>query len=196
MFGWHGTWRPQSRKTRFTSPLCPPLKRLSVSLEEDFRFRLEDICVVDKEVKAVELQKWPPCHLEYLQSDSPRFMCWLLVPQTMIYISTIRTLDTWCGTEHMEGLMARLTKGLGSSLEDLTSNPPEPMNGVLWDFFPFSLSLFPFLFLMEYTTWTPSLLHEALMHPLPHGYLIDASWLTWWLPWGVQYINRTPPHVQ
>ena len=35
-----------------------------------------------------------------------------------------------------------------------------------------------------HTTWTPSLSHEVLTHPHPHGFLIVTSWLTWWLSWG------------
>jgi len=42
----------------------------------------------------------------------------------MVDISTIRTLDARCRPEHMEGLMARLIRRLGSSLEDLTIRFP------------------------------------------------------------------------
>src|ERR1700722_3053353 len=115
-----------AKPEHFSSLLCPPLKRLSasVSLEEDFAFTQEDVCAVDEEVKAVELQKKSPCRLEYLYSDSTVFMRWLLGAQTVIDVSAIRTLDAWCGPEHMEGLMARLIKRLGSSLEDLTIQHP------------------------------------------------------------------------
>jgi len=107
----------------FTTLLRSPLKRLSMSQpfpEEQFTFNPEEIRAIDEEIKAVELQERSPCRLEYLYSDHSVFMHWLLGPQTTIDISTIRTLDAWCGTEHMEGLMARLIRRLGPSLEDLT----------------------------------------------------------------------------
>ena len=110
----------------FTSLLCPPLKRLSASvfLQQGFGYTPEDIYMVDEEVKAVELQKRSPCRLEYLYSDNPMLMRWLLGPQTVIDISTIRTVDALCSPEHMEGLVARLIRRLGSSLEDLTIRFP------------------------------------------------------------------------
>ena len=49
---------------------------------------------------------------------------WLLGAQTVIDISTIRTLHAWCRSRHMEGLMARLIRRLGPSLEDLTIQLP------------------------------------------------------------------------
>ena len=109
----------------FASLLCPSLKRLSasVSLEKDFIFQSEDIRAVDDEVKAVELQKRSRCCLDHLHSDSPVFIRWLLGTQTMIDISTIRTLDVWC-SEDMEGLAARLIRRLGPSLENLTIHIP------------------------------------------------------------------------
>jgi hypothetical protein len=51
-------------------------------------------------------------------------MHWLLGPQTMIDISTIRTLGTWCGVKHVEGLVARFIRRLGPSLEDLIIQLP------------------------------------------------------------------------
>ena len=48
------------------------------------------------------------------------FMHWLIGAQTMIDISTICTLDVCCDLRHMEGLLARLIRRLGPSLEDLT----------------------------------------------------------------------------
>src|ERR1700722_7801974 len=110
----------------FTSLLCPPLKRLSASvfLQQGFGYTPEDIYMVDEEVKAVELQKRSPCRLEYLYSDNPMLMRWLLGPQTVIDISTIRTVDALCSPDHMEGLVARLIRRLGSSLEDLTIRFP------------------------------------------------------------------------
>ena len=103
----------------FTTLLCSPLKRLSVYvfLGEDFGLNIR---AVDEEVKAVELQKRPPCRLEYLYADCDMFVRWLLGPQTMIDISAVRTLDAWCRTESTEGLMARLLRRLGPSLEDLS----------------------------------------------------------------------------
>jgi len=106
-----------AKPEHFTSLLCAPLKRLSVSflLEDWVIFNPEDICAVDEEVKAVELQKRSPCRLEYLYSDCPVFIHWLLGVQTMVDISTIHTLDIWCDSKHTEGFMARLIKRLGSS---------------------------------------------------------------------------------
>ena len=110
-----------AKPEHFTSLLCPPLKRLSVSVSwvEDLEFEPEDIRAVDEEVKD---QKRQPCRLEYLHSDSTVFMHWLLGPQTMIDISTIHTLNAWCGPG-ME-VTARLIRRLGSSLEDLTIQVP------------------------------------------------------------------------
>src|ERR1700722_1082038 len=54
-----------AKPEHFTSLLCPPLKRLSASVSLNFGFKPEDIRV-DEEVKAIELQKRPPCCFEYL----------------------------------------------------------------------------------------------------------------------------------
>jgi len=112
----------------FTTLLCSPLKRLSVSvssdpLEEQFTFNPEGTRAIDEEIKAVELQARSPCRLECLHSNNAVFMRWLLGPQTMIDISTIRTLHAWCDPKDVEGLMARLIRRLGPSLEDLTIHP-------------------------------------------------------------------------
>src|ERR1700722_18105375 len=103
----------------FTTLLCSPLKHLSVSLpvEEQFpSIRAKD--------EAVELQERSPCRLEYLHSNNAVFMHWLLGAQTVIDISTIRTLDARCNSKRMEGLLARLIRRLGPSLEDLTIQLP------------------------------------------------------------------------
>ena len=104
----------------FTTLLCSPLKRLSVSRLIQFTFNLEQIRAIDQEIKAVELQERSPCRLEYLRSNNAMFMHWLLGPQTAIDISTIRTLHAWCNTKDVERLMARLIRRLGPFLEDLT----------------------------------------------------------------------------
>src|SRR3984957_11338748 len=105
----------------FTTLLCSPLKRLYVSrLGEQFTSNPEQIRAIDEEVKAVELQERSPCRLDYLHSNNAVFMHWLLGPQTLIDISTIRTLHAWCNYKDVEGLMARLIRRLGPSLEDLT----------------------------------------------------------------------------
>jgi hypothetical protein len=96
----------------FISLLCSPLKRLSVSVA------LKP--AIDEEIEAVELQERSPCRLEYLYTNSSVFMHWLLGAQTLIDITTIRTLDACCDLKHWEGLMARFIRRLGSSLEDLT----------------------------------------------------------------------------
>src|SRR3984957_3934836 len=109
----------------FTTLLCSPLKRLSVTEPfEAQQFNQEEICAIDEEIKAVELQEKSPCRLEYFDSDNAVFMHWLLGPQTAIDISTIRTLHACCLPDHMEGLMARLIRRLGPSLEDLTIKDP------------------------------------------------------------------------
>ena len=114
-----------AKPEHFASLLCPPLKRLYASMSEaDFSFQPEDIRDEDEEVKAVELQKRSPCRLEYLYSDNSVFMRWLLGAQTVIDISNIRTLNVECSPEHMEGLMAKLIRRLGPSLEDLTIQLP------------------------------------------------------------------------
>jgi len=105
----------------FTNLLRSPLKRLVVT---ELIPNQEDICAIDEEIKAVELRERSPCHLDFLLSDSPVFMHWLLGAQTVIDISTIRTLGAPCGPKHMEGLMARLIRRLGPSLEDLHIQPP------------------------------------------------------------------------
>ena len=111
----------------FTTLLCSPLKRLSVSepAEEEFPFNPEEIRAIDEEIKAVELQQRSPCRLEYLHFNDSVFMHWLIGAQSVIDISTIRTLDAWCHPKHMEGLVARLIKRLGPSLEDLTIAAPD-----------------------------------------------------------------------
>src|SRR3984957_19715341 len=113
----------------FTTLLCSPLKRLSVSVsldpsERQFTSNPEEIRAIDEEIKAVELQERSPCRLEYLHSNSAVFVHWLLGPQTAIDISTIRTLHAWCNPKHVEGPMARLIRRLGPSLEDLTIELP------------------------------------------------------------------------
>ena len=110
----------------FTTLLCSPLKRLSVTESplNEFRSNPEDIRAIDKEIKAVELQERSPCRLEYLHSNNSVFMHWLLGAQTVIDISTIRTLDAYCNPKHMEGLMARLIRRLGPSLENLAIKDP------------------------------------------------------------------------
>ena len=103
----------------FTTLLCSPLKRLSVSMpvEEQFpSIRAKD--------EAVELRERSPCRLEYLHSNNAVFMHWLLGAQTVIDISTIRTLDARCNSKRMEGLLAGLIRRLGPSLEDLTIQLP------------------------------------------------------------------------
>jgi len=109
----------------FTSLLCSPLKRLSVteSLLSEVRPNPEDIRAIDKEIKAVESQERSPCRLEYLYTNSSVFMHWLLGAQTVIDISTIRTLEARI-PNHTEGLMARLIRRLGPSLENLTIKNP------------------------------------------------------------------------
>src|ERR1700722_13981962 len=111
----------------FATLLCSPLKRLSLTKSSLKRVRPKpgDIRAIDEEIKAVELQKRSPCHLEYLCSISSPFTRWLLGAQTMIDISTIRTLMALCKSKHREGLMARLIRRLGPSLEDLTIQPPK-----------------------------------------------------------------------
>ena len=110
----------------FTTLLCSPLKRLSVSVSllDEVRPNPEDIRAIDEEIKAVELQERSPCRLECLYSSNPIFTHWLLGAQTVIDISTIRTLHAWCKSRHMEGLMARLIRRLGLSLENLTIEVP------------------------------------------------------------------------
>jgi hypothetical protein len=93
----------------FTSLLCPPLKRLSMDMDLDkFAIRPEDLRAVDEEVRAVELQKSSPCRLEYLRSGSSMFVNWLLGAQTVVDISTIRTLDAWNTGPPMVRLIRRL----------------------------------------------------------------------------------------
>src|ERR1700722_8604956 len=113
----------------FTTLLCSPLKRLSVSVDSDlseqqFVSSPEEIRAIDEEIKAVELQERSPCRLEYLHSNSAVFMHWLLGPQTAIDISTIHTLHACCNLKDVERLMARLIGRLGPSLEDLTIELP------------------------------------------------------------------------
>jgi hypothetical protein len=111
---------------QFTSLLCSHLKCLSVSLSlqdahpEDIRA----IRAIDEEIKAVELQERSPCRLESLHANNSVFMLWLLGAQTVIDISTIRTLHAWCSSRYMEELMARLIRRLGPSLENLTIEDP------------------------------------------------------------------------
>jgi hypothetical protein len=111
-----------AKPEHFTSFLCPPLKHLSVGmvLEDEFTIHPEDIPAVDEEVRAVELQKRSPSRLEYLRSDSPVFVNWLLGAQTVVDISTIRTVDA----RYVGRPMVRLIRRLGSSLEDLTIRNP------------------------------------------------------------------------
>ena len=73
----------------------------------------------------MELQERSPCRLEYLHSNNVVFIHWLLGLQTAIDISTIHTLHVWCNPEDVEGLMARLIRRLGLSLEDLTIQLPD-----------------------------------------------------------------------
>ena len=110
----------------FTTLLRSPLKRLSVTGPfEDQQSNPEEIHTIDEEIKAVELQEKSPCRLEYFDSDNPVFMHWLLGAQSVIDISTIRTLHAPCRSKPMEGLMARLIRRLGPSLEDLTIQLPD-----------------------------------------------------------------------
>jgi len=109
----------------FTSLLCPPLKHLTTSRSFDYElFHPEDVHAVDEEVRAVELQRRSPCRLESLSSSCPALVNWLLGAQTVVDISTIRTLVVFCELEDVEQSMARLIRRLGSSLEDLTIRSP------------------------------------------------------------------------
>jgi len=116
-----------AKPEHFTSLLCSPLKRLSVSVPsaEGIGFNPEDIAAIDEEIKAVGLQERSPCRLEYLHSNNSVFMHWLLGAQTTIDISTIHTLDARSGHRRMEGVIARLIKRLGPSLEYLTIGVPK-----------------------------------------------------------------------
>jgi hypothetical protein len=107
----------------FTSLLCSPLKHLSV-IKYLLNNNPEDICAINEGIKAMELQERLPCCLEFLFSNNPVFVHWLLGAQTVIYILTVCTLYTLCRPKHMEGLMARLIRRLGSSLEDLSIELP------------------------------------------------------------------------
>jgi len=115
-----------AKPKHFTTLLCSSLKHLSVagSYGEQFTFNPEEIRAADEEIKAVELQGRSPCRLEYLSSGNSVFMRWLLGPQTMIDIMTIRTLEALCSSRHREGLMARLIRRLGPSLENLIIGDP------------------------------------------------------------------------
>jgi hypothetical protein len=106
----------------FLDLVHPQLKRLHGYYDYDYDGGSELMNREDGWEMVVERQ---PCHLEHLEwdCDTGRFIDWLLESQSLIDISTVRTL--YLGEVDVEGPqhpVTRLLRTMGKSLEHLTIN--------------------------------------------------------------------------